>query len=730
MGMELRKEKLVRFYSDHKKHKKSSIGNNNEAGQLEKSSSKYYIPSSTFLIPDNGLGASKSKSAETFRTEKSKVFPEDHEPWSRRILDPGRKIVLKWNRVFICSCLLALFVDPLYLYLPSLAGNGKSSCVRTDWKLRIVVTCFRTVADFFYLLHMIIKFRTAYVAPSSRVFGRGELVMDSKMIAKRYLRSDFFVDLIATLPLPQIVIWFIIPATRSRLTDHKNNALALIVLLQYIPRLYLIFPLSSEIIKANGVVTKTAWAGAAYNLLLYMLASHVLGAIWYLLSVDRYTSCWKSLCRKKEYNPLECNPTFFDCDTLNLIDRNTWANSTLVFDKCGPSGIFKYGIFGNAMSKNVVSSSFVEKYFYCLWWGLQNLSSYGQNLETTTFIGETLFAVLIAILGLVLFAHLIGNMQTYLQSLTVRLEEWRLKRRDTEEWMRHRQLPEDLKRRVRRFVQYKWVATRGVDEEAILQSLPADLRRDIQCHLCLDLVRRVPFFSQMDDQLLDAICERLISSLSTEGTYIVREGDPVTEMLFVIRGRLESSTTNGGRSGFFNSITLRPGDFCGEELLSWALHPKSTTNLPSSTRTVRALNEVEAFALRAEDLKFVANQFRRLHSKKLQHTFRFYSHHWRTWAACFIQAAWRRHKKRMMAKDLLMRESFILSEEVASETGQGGGEQFCVVSNPSQTKMNLDVTLLASRFAANARRGAQKMKDDMPKLQKPDEPDFSIEPDR
>ncbi|KAG7033986.1 Cyclic nucleotide-gated ion channel 17, partial [Cucurbita argyrosperma subsp. argyrosperma] len=388
MGMELRNYKLVRFYSDHKKHKESAIGSsNNEAMQLEKSSSKYYIPSSTFLMPDNGLGGIKSKFTETFKTEKSKVFPEDYEPWSKRILDPGSKIVLKWNRVFICSCLLALFVDPLYLYLPAFNGNGQSQCVRTDWKLRIVVTCFRTVADFFYLLHMIIKFRTAYVAPSSRVFGRGELVMDPKMIAKsselacahfNYSHetpnpTTFDCQRLVTASSMQIVIWFIIPATRSRLTDHKNNALALIVLLQYIPRLYLIFPLSSEIIKANGVVTKTAWAGAAYNLLLYMLASHVLGATWYLLSVDRYTSCWKSFCRKKEYNTLECNLTFFDCDTFNHNDRDTWANSTLVFEKCGPKGIFKYGIFGQAMSKNVVSSSFIEKYFYCLWWGLQNL---------------------------------------------------------------------------------------------------------------------------------------------------------------------------------------------------------------------------------------------------------------------------------------------------------------------------------------------------------------------
>lgn len=239
----------------------------------------------------------------------------------------------------------------------------------------------------------------------------------------------------------------------------------------------------------------------------------------------------------------------------------------------------------------------------------------------------------------------------------------------------------------------------------------------------------------MDDQLLDAICERLVSSLSTQGTYIVREGDPVIEMLFIIRGKLESSTTNGGRTGFFNSITLRPGDFCGEELLAWALHPKSTLNLPSSTRTVKSLDEVEAFALRAEDLKFVANQFRRLHSKKLQHTFRFYSYHWRTWAACFIQAAWRRFKKRMMAKSFSMTESFSypLHKQQGGETEREEDDQqhHTSSSNSSQTKQNLGVTILASRFAENTRRGAQKIKDavEMPKLQKPEEPDFSMEPD-
>lgn len=73
----------------------------------------------------------------------------------------------------------------------------------------------------------------------------------------------------------QIVIWLVIPAAKNSRADHANNTLSLFVLIQYVPRLFLIFPLNQKIVKTTGVVAKTAWAGAAYNLLLFMLASHV-----------------------------------------------------------------------------------------------------------------------------------------------------------------------------------------------------------------------------------------------------------------------------------------------------------------------------------------------------------------------------------------------------------------------------------------------------------------------
>jgi cyclic nucleotide gated channel, plant len=215
----------------------------------------------------------------------------------------------------------------------------------------------------------------------------------------------------------------------------------------------------------------------------------------------------------------------------------------------------------------------------------------------------------------------------------------------------------------------------------------------------------------MDERLLDAICEHLKPSLCTEHTYLVREGDPVDEMLFIIRGRLESVTTDGGRSGFFNRGVLKEGDFCGEELLTWALDPKSGSNLPSSTRTVRALTEVEAFALTADELKFVASQFRRLHSKQVQHTFRFYSQQWRTWAARYIQAAWRRFIKRKAA-ELRRREE--------------------MEGHMSPTTSSLGATIYASRFAANALRGLHRIRSSREQIlpiavPKPREPDFGLE---
>ncbi|MBA0873455.1 hypothetical protein Goshw_002416 [Gossypium schwendimanii] len=647
------------------------------------------------------------------------VFPEDLKVSEKKIFDPQDKFLLLCNKLFFISCILAVSVDPLFFFLPVI--NDPEKCLTIDKSLAVTATTLRTIIDAFYLIRMALQFRTAYIAPSSRVFGRGELVIDPARIAKRYMLQYFFLDFLAVLPLPQIVVWRFLHGSNGSDVLATKQALFFIVLFQYIPRFLRVIPLTSEMKRTTGVFAETAWAGAAYYL--------IVGAFWYWVAVERNDTCWQNAC--KDIGRDKCNTNFLYCGNQHMEGYGVWNNTkdTVLKKECPADDNidnppFDFGIFTHALSSGIVSSTkFFSKYCYCLWWGLQNLSTLGQGLETSTYPGEVIFSIALAIFGLILFALLIGNMQTYLQSLTIRLEEMRIKRRDSEQWMHHRMLPQDLRERVRRYDQYKWLETRGVDEESLVQSLPKDLRRDIKRHLCLALVRRVPLFESMDERLLDAICERLKPCLFTESTYIVREGDPVDEMLFIIRGRLESVTTDGGRSGFFNRSLLKEGDFCGEELLTWALDPKTGASLPTSTRTVKALTEVEAFALIAEELKFVAGQFRRLHSRQVQHTFRFHSQQWRTWAACFIQAAWRRYSKRKIMEELRRKEE----EEEAAAAGSDGTR-----NNSGGGSYSIGATFLASKFAANALRGIHRNRNaksakELVKLQKPPEPDFTAE---
>ncbi|KAH6814907.1 cyclic nucleotide gated channel 1 [Perilla frutescens var. frutescens] len=709
--MSYQQEKIVRFQdwrSQKRFDEQSSSRGGVELGRLR--SATYSVSDKFQRGLEYGTQRIKQFTGSVRSFSLGKLKADDDEGSRKKILDPQGSFLQKWNKFFVLSCVAAVSLDPLFFYIPII--NGDKRCLELDRKLELIACVLRSFTDIFYLIHIIFQFHTGFIAPSSRVFGRGVLVENSWEIAKRYLSSYFIIDILAVLPLPQIVIVIIIPKLKGAKSLNTKNLLKFVVILQYIPRVLRIHPLYKEVTRSSGILTETAWAGAAFNLFLYMLASHVIGAAWYLLSIERETTCWLRACGDHS----DCRRASFECQANHIGFGRTLNQSCPVMTP--DATIFDFGIFLNALQSGVVESrDFPQKFFYCFWWGLQNLSSLGQNLKTSTYVWEICFAVFISISGLVLFSFLIGNMQTYLQSTAMRLEEMRVKRRDAEQWMSHRLLPESLRERIRRYEQYRWQETRGVDEDNLVRNLPKDLRRDIKRHLCLALLKRVPMFEKMDDQLLDAMCDRLKPVLYTEDSYIVREGDPVDEMLFIMRGKLLTVTTNGGRTGFFNSDYLKAGDFCGEELLTWALDPHSSSNLPISTRTVQALSEVEAFALMADDLKFVASQFRRLHSKQLRHTFRFYSQQWRTWAACFIQAGWRRCARKKM-EEALRQEENRLQDALA----KGGG-----------TSPSLGATIYASRFAANALRAlrrngtARKTRISPILLQKPAEPDFTAE---
>ena len=227
---------------------------------------------------------------------------------------------------------------------------------------------------------------------------------------------------------------------------------------------------------------------------------------------------------------------------------------------------------------------------------------------------------------------------------------------------------------------------------------------------------QVPWLNMMDDSwLLEALCDRVKSVFYSANSYIVKEGDPVAEMLIITKGSLKSMIGFSDITGYYDSSYLQAGDICGD-LLFWVLDPHSSSSLPTSDRSVLTLTDVEGFILLHDDLKFVASHFNRSHSSRLRHMFRqgfetnievqvlyfvttfkvsmqfpffrFYSAHWRLWAACFIQAAWREHCKRKLSRILHAKRD---DNHI-----------------PQGPQLNLGAALYVSRFVSKALRNRQK----------------------
>nr|GMC75795.1 probable cyclic nucleotide-gated ion channel 20, chloroplastic isoform X1 [Ipomoea batatas] len=518
------------------------------------------------------------------------------------VMNPHTKVVQRWNKFFAISCLFAVFIDPLFLFL--LTVNKDNKCIVLNWPLTTTIVILRSFTDFIYLINMLLQFRLAYVNPESRVVGAGDLVDHPKKIALHYLKGYFLVDFFIILPFPQIIILLILPRSMRSGANFAKNLLRTAILVQYVPRLFRFLPLIAGQ-SSSGFIFESAWANFVINLLTFVLAGHVVGSCWYLFGLQRVNQCLRDACHDSKIENcrrfIDCGHSYSTREFSNYPSWSNWTrnvNATACFDKDYKDGY--YGIYGQAINLTT-KHSIVTRYVYSL------------QLEMS------------------------------------------LRRRDVEQWMSHRRLSDDLRRRVRQAERYTWAATRGVNEERLLENLPEDIQRDIRRHL-FRFVKKVHIFAMLDEPILDAICERLRQKTYIKGSRVLYQGGLIDKMVFIIRGNMESTGEDG------NATILSEGDACGEELLSWCLEHSSVNKdrrkirIPGhrllSNRGVECLTNVEAFILRAADIEEVTSLFARfLRSPRVQGAIRYASPYWRGRAVRCIQVAWRYRKKRQSRAD-------------------------------------------------------------------------------
>ncbi|XP_075674735.1 cyclic nucleotide-gated ion channel 1-like, partial [Castanea sativa] len=564
------------------------------------------------------------------------------------ILDPREKFLQGWNVVFVLSCVTAVALDPLFFYLPVIIQDKK--CIWFDNRLWITALVLRSFFDFIYLVHIILQFRTGFIDKKLLKSGKPELNTNARKIAKKYLWPRLIFDILAILPIPQVVIPTIFSEMRGTKTSNKVKLLNTFVLFQYVPRVSQIHLSWKKLTRNDKKFDRFILVQASLNLILYILAGHVLGASWYVFSSQQLAACWHIACQ----NHTECVGNSFNCD------RN-FGNLSFIDDICPikteNTTSFNFGIFLEALQSGVLESTdFPQKLFYSFWWGMRNLSSLGQNLQTSNHIWENCFALCISIFGMILFLYFLGNLQMYMQWTTSKsIKKWEKKRmkmksskrqkqqKNLKSWISKHDFGYTTKGKINDHIDQIFEADEDVYVETLIPDLPSELQSDVKRHICLDLLKNLTIIKDSglakQEPLLLKICDSFKPVFFNEHHYMVREGDPIDTVYLITEGIVWTCTSNNGEgSGPPHAERLEKGQYFGGKLLEWVLTPTSDdmsnlSKLPISSKTLKTHTKVEAFALLAHDLKQIwHSKLSRLGQEQLQSK-----------AAARVQRIWRRN---------------------------------------------------------------------------------------
>ncbi|CAN6546283.1 unnamed protein product [Malus baccata var. baccata] len=545
--------------------------------------------------------------------------------------------LVTWKKIFGISCAFGVLVDPLFFYIPFVNKNMK--CFELDRKLKTIALVSRLLTDFMYIIDIILQIWIG-ILEKRRILVSDLLAMSAKWPWKSYI----IMDILAILPATQVLTFILFSKTRGSSSLLAKELMATLALLQYVPRVIRMYVSCKEFSKSSTILIGTwTFFKWGFSLFLYIHTSYVLGAFWYFLAIQRQSTCWQLACQSEQNG---CKPSTFYCND-RLFQNITTLNYLCPINP-SDAKVFDFGIFLDALQSGVVESAdFPRKILHCFWWGLRNLSSLGSNLETSSYAMENLFAVSISLLGLLLLMfYLSGNLQQ-IWAVTVTSLAKRKARRHMELqmkleiqcWLSENGIPKDMKKVMMRRLQIHLEGEKNVDvnTKSIISIVSVEDRRLIKLYLSWYILKKVPMFRTLDEKVLKEICHSLQPVMFTEDTYIVKEGKPLDKMLFITQGIVWSygSSNNNG-----STRCLKKGDFYGEELLNWVSEVTYLTALPISTRFVKSHTHVEAFVLRAYDLKTIVSK-NWLHFSKFtppsqkQHL-----------AASSLQESWRRHHEK------------------------------------------------------------------------------------
>ncbi|GMH41134.1 hypothetical protein BSKO_09044 [Bryopsis sp. KO-2023] len=348
-----------------------------------------------------------------------------------------------------------------------------------DYDLNSTIGILELVVDVSFAHDIYLNFRTSYYDEE------GELIERRVMIARNYFKGWFGVDLMSVLPFDVLLAVSNEDGAATKLLEMSRiiKAVKILRLLKAVKMMKLLrLPQLLDVLER-------LLGKPMFRLLRFLFA---------VIILSHWSACF-----------------FYYMAYLQPSSRTTWLNKA-----------------------EMETASNTEKYVTSLYWAFATMTSVGYGDVVAVTINEKFTAIVCMIVGVTVFAYLMGAVTSLLGALNSSQARIAAKKQRVDDFLRARKVPQIMANKIRQF--YSYIVDKEVrnDETDIIAGLPNKLRTEVILYLFRETLEKVLYFENKAPKFIAELVMMMKIEFYAPEDFVVVQGEQSTEMYFVGEGTL------------------------------------------------------------------------------------------------------------------------------------------------------------------------------------------------
>lgn len=336
--------------------------------------------------------------------------------------------------------------------------------------------------DFLIFINIVLEFFVGYYVPKTK-----EIVLDSKKIRKRYLRTYFFIDLFSCIPYYHIFLILGLLGNDSKY-DFVGifkfiRVVRLNTMSEFMRDLFLEIKMGESAMKWVEIFLKTV-----------------------------YLIHWWACC-------------FHGIPVILDVSTDSWLKK---------AGLYQDG----------VEIQMTYRYIVCLLTATSHF--YGASEGSHHFITplEEIMASLCLMTGFAYCTYFAANFLQIFGSINIADSKYDELVFQLEEYSRAKNLPDDLQKRLKSYYEYKF-QKKFFDQDAILNTLSEHLRYEILLYNCRHIIEKIMALQGLSKSVVGGLIANFKLEVYLQNDVIIKHGDPPFKMYFISHGTVSVYWSNG-----------------------------------------------------------------------------------------------------------------------------------------------------------------------------------------